>query len=92
MPDIPTIAESGFPEYRVLGWIGMVAPAGTSPEIMLRLQSNIAAAFNEDGTKAQLKKLGLTHVANTPAEFAKELDQERETWKRVISRLGLTLE
>jgi tripartite-type tricarboxylate transporter receptor subunit TctC len=92
LPNVPTIAESGFPEYRVLGWIGMVAPAGTSPEIMLRLQSNIAAAFNEDGTKAQLKNLGLTHVANTPAEFAKELEQERETWKRVISRLGLTLE
>ena len=40
----------------------------------------------------QLKKLDLTPVANTPAEFAKELAQERETWKGVIARLGLTLE
>ena len=71
----------------------MVAPAGISPEIMLRLQSNVAASFKEDATRTQLKNLGLiTHVADTPAEFAKELEQERETWKRVISRLGLTLE
>jgi tripartite-type tricarboxylate transporter receptor subunit TctC len=91
-PDVPTIAESGFPGYRVDGWIGMVAPAGTAPEIMQRLQSNVAAAFAEDATRAQLKHLDLTPVANTPAEFAKELEQERATWKGVIARLGLTLE
>jgi len=92
LPAVPTIAESGFPGYRVDGWIGMVAPAGTAPDIMLRLQSNVAAAFNEEATKAQLQKLDLTPVANTPAEFAKELDREREVWKGVIARLGLTLE
>jgi tripartite-type tricarboxylate transporter receptor subunit TctC len=91
-PDVPTIAESGFPGYRVDGWIGMVAPAGTSLDILQQLQSNVAAAFAEDATRAQLKKLDLTPVANTPAEFAKELAQERETWKGVIARLGLTLE
>jgi tripartite-type tricarboxylate transporter receptor subunit TctC len=91
-PNVPTIAESGFPGYRVDGWIGMVAPAGTPQEIMQQLQNNIAAAFAEPATREQLKKLDLTPVANTPAEFAKELDQERETWKRVITRLGLTLE
>ena len=70
----------------------MVAPAGTAPGILQQLQSNVAAAFAEDATRAQLKKLDLTPVANTPAEFAKELAQERETWKGVIARLGLTLE
>src|SRR5215475_7145031 len=88
-PDVPTIAESGFPGY---GWIGMVAPAGTAPDILQQLQSNVAAAFAEDATRAQLNKLDLTPVANTPADFAKELAQERETWKGVIARLGLTLE
>jgi tripartite-type tricarboxylate transporter receptor subunit TctC len=91
LPGVPTIAESGFPGYRVAGGIGMVAPAGTPSDIMLQLQSNIAAAFHEDATKAQLKNLGLVPVANTPAEFANELEHERKTWKRVISRLGLTL-
>jgi tripartite-type tricarboxylate transporter receptor subunit TctC len=91
-PDVPTIAESGFPGYRVEGWIGMVAPAGTPQEIMQEVQGNIAAAFAEPATREQLKKLDLTPVANTPAQFAKELGQERETWKQVISRLGLTLE
>ncbi len=70
----------------------MAAPAGTSPDIMLKLQSNIAAAFGEDATKAQLKPMGLIPVANTPAAFAAELDRERETWKRLIAKLGLTLE
>jgi tripartite-type tricarboxylate transporter receptor subunit TctC len=91
-PDIPTIAESGFPGYRVDGWIGMVAPTGTPPDIMLQVQESVAAAFREDATRARLKSLDLTPVANTPVEFAKELEQERETWKRVIARLGLTLE
>jgi tripartite-type tricarboxylate transporter receptor subunit TctC len=91
-PDIPTVAESGFPGYRVDGWIGMVAPTGTPPDIMLQVQENVAAAFREDATRARLKNLDLIPVANTPVEFAKELEQERETWKRVIARLGLTLE
>jgi tripartite-type tricarboxylate transporter receptor subunit TctC len=92
LPDVPTIAESGFPGYRVDGWMGMAAPAGTSPDIMLKLQSNIAAAFGEDATKAQLKPMGLIPVANTTAAFTAELDRERETWKRLIAKLGLTLE
>jgi tripartite-type tricarboxylate transporter receptor subunit TctC len=74
------------------GWIGMVAPTGTPPDIMLQVQENVAAAFREDATRARLKSLDLAPVANTPVEFAKELEQERETWKRVIARLGLTLE
>ena len=81
LPDVPTIAELGFPGYSVEGWIGMVAPAGIPPDIMLRLQNNIAAAFKEDATRTQLKNLDLAPVANTPIEFAKELEQERETWK-----------
>jgi tripartite-type tricarboxylate transporter receptor subunit TctC len=92
LPDVPTVAESGFPGYRVDGWIGMAAPAGTSPDILLKLQSNIAAAFGEDATKAQLKPMGLIPVANTPAAFAADLDRERETWKRLIAKLGLSLE
>ena len=52
--------------------------AGTPPDIMLRLQENIAAAFGDDGTKAQLKQMGLTPVANTPSDFARELEQERD--------------
>ena len=91
-PSVPTIAESGFPGYRVDGWIGMVAPAGTPSDVMQQLQSNVAAAFADDETKMKLKKLGLVPVTNRPATFAKELDQERETWKRVIAKLGLTLE
>jgi tripartite-type tricarboxylate transporter receptor subunit TctC len=91
-PDVPTVAEAGFPGYRVDGWIGMVAPAGTHPEVMLKLQSHIAAAFNEEVTKAQLTAMGLIPVANTPTAFAAELESERDTWKRVIAKLGLTLE
>lgn len=91
-PDIPTVAECGLPGYNVVGWIGMMVPAGTPPDIIQQLQSNIAAAFREDATMARLKNMELAAIMNTPAEFAKELGQERETWKRVIGRLGLTLE
>lgn len=92
LPDVPTVAESGFPGYRVDGWMGMAAPSGTPQEIVQKLQSAVAAAFAEDATRAQLKSIGLVPAANTPAAFAAELDRERETWKRVIAKLGLTLE
>jgi tripartite-type tricarboxylate transporter receptor subunit TctC len=92
MPDVPTIAESGFPGYRVLGWIGMMAPAGTPADVLTLLHANIAAVFKEDDLKAQLKTMGLTPVANAPNDFAQELEQERETWKRLIAKLGIILD
>ena len=92
LPDVPTIAESGFPGYHVLGWIGMMAPAGTPPAILSLLHSNIAASFKDDDAPAQLKKMGLMEIANSPADFTRELVEERERWKQVISTLGLTLD
>ena len=92
LPDVPTIAELGFPGYQVLGWIGMMAPAGTPSAILSLLHSNIAASFKDDDARAQLKKMGLMEIANSPADFTRELVEERERWKRVISTLGLTLD
>ena len=92
LPDVPTIAESGFPGYQVLGWIGMMAPAGTPSAILSSLHSNIAVSFKDDDARAQLKKMGLMVIANSPADFTRELVEERERWKRVISTLGLTLD
>ena len=89
---MPTIAESGFPGYQVLGWIGMMAPAGTPPGILSTLHSNIAASFKDDDARAPLKKMGLTVIANSPADFTRELVEERERWRQVISALGLTLD
>ena len=92
LPDVPTIAESGFPGYQVLGWIGMMAPAGTPSGILSSLHSNIAVSFKDDDARAQLKKMGLMVIANSPADFTRELVEERERWRRVISALGLTLD
>ncbi len=61
----------------MLGWIGMMAPAGTPSGILSSLHSNIAASFKDDDARAQLKKMGLMVIANSPADFTRELVSRR---------------
>ena len=92
MPHVPTIAESGFPGYQVRAWIGMMAPAGTPPPVLTFLHSNISASMKEADVQEQIKKMGMSAIANTPADFTNDLVEERARWKRVIDTLGLKLD
>jgi tripartite-type tricarboxylate transporter receptor subunit TctC len=69
-PDIPTVSEAGLPGFEVTSWYGVVAPAGTPPEIVERLSREIGKAVASADLQERLSKLGATPAASSPAEFA----------------------
>ena len=83
MPDVPTVAEAGVPGYEALQWYGLLAPAGTSVEIVIRLQAETAKALNAPDVKKRLADDGAESVGTTPAEFAKFIKDEIDKWSNV---------
>jgi tripartite-type tricarboxylate transporter receptor subunit TctC len=83
LPNVPTIAESGLPNYRALQWFGMVAPAGTPQPIVERLQKEIAAVLNTPAMQKRLEIEGADPVGNTAAEFGKVIKDEIAMWEGV---------
>jgi tripartite-type tricarboxylate transporter receptor subunit TctC len=92
LPDMPTLAESGVPGYNVTGWMGIMAPKGTSPEIVNLIQSNVADILSDAETKERLNQMFLQTIITTPAQFDAELTQERKQWQTLVQKLGLNLE
>lgn len=90
--DVPTVAESGYPDFHVESWVGMLAPAGTPSAIIGRLHTEVTAALNNADVKARLAEQGLQPIANTPAQFAQALSDEYAKWQRLISERNLSLE
>jgi len=84
MPEIPTIAEAGVPGFESSSWFGMLAPAGTPPEIVDKLNKEIVRIVNGAEMKQWLVREGADPVGNTPAEFVKHMAAETEKWARVI--------
>jgi tripartite-type tricarboxylate transporter receptor subunit TctC len=91
-PDIPTVAESGIPGYAIPGWVGLMAPKDTPPEIVDLLQAKLAIVLQDKETSDTLKSFDLDPLITTPAAFAKQLDDERHLWESTIQRLGLSLD
>ena len=89
LPDLPTIDESGLPGYEATNWWGILAPAGTPPEIVERLHRDAVAALQHPPVKQRYAQLGATVVASTPAELAVHLRAEMERWGPVIQAAGI---
>jgi tripartite-type tricarboxylate transporter receptor subunit TctC len=83
LPTIPTIAEAGVPNYEALQWYGLLAPAGTPPEIVTRLQVEIAQALRLPEVKNRLASDGAEPVGSAPAEFSQFIKDELEKWTNV---------
>jgi tripartite-type tricarboxylate transporter receptor subunit TctC len=86
LPDVPTIAESGYPGFEVSNWYAMVAPAGTPREIIARLNSELNAIIALPEVKERVAKLGNEAFGSTPEEFGQRLKRETETWPRVLAK------
>jgi tripartite-type tricarboxylate transporter receptor subunit TctC len=84
MPELPTMAESGFPGFDVTIWFALMAPAGTPATIIDKLHQAIVDSLAEDDVRKQLDLAGMAVVANTPAEFAAQMRAERQQWADVI--------
>jgi len=89
MPDVPTVAESGFPGYEALNWYGYLAPAKAPREIIDRLSRDIARALADPKVVAALNKTGVEPVAMTPAEFGRYIQREYDTWGKVVKEAGI---
>jgi tripartite-type tricarboxylate transporter receptor subunit TctC len=83
-PDIPTVGESGLPGFVNVGWFGLLAPAGTAKEIVDKVQRDSATILATDDTKQRLLAVGMTPVANNPAQFADAIRAESATWAKVV--------
>lgn len=90
-PDVPTLAERGFPKYDMDDWFGLFATAGTPPAIINRLQQAVAQAAKDPALGTTMTPLGATPVASSSPEFATWLTQQREVLDKVIREANITL-
>jgi len=88
LPDVPTFAESGLAGYESMGWFGFVAPAGTPPAMIARLNGAIVAALHEPAVFERIHLLGAEPMPGTPEEFGRFIRSEYEKWGKVIAESG----
>jgi tripartite-type tricarboxylate transporter receptor subunit TctC len=89
MPDVPTVAEAGFPGYEALNWYGFLAPKGTPREIVERLNREIVKALANQQVVAALHKTGTEPKSSSPEEFAAYIKREYDTWGKVVKEAGI---
>jgi len=89
LPDVPTMAEAGYPEVQVEDWLGFLAPAGTPKEIIALLHHEIVKITESPDIKERLAALGFAPVGNTPEEFAAQIRTELETRAKIIRDAGI---
>jgi tripartite-type tricarboxylate transporter receptor subunit TctC len=92
LPDVPTIAESGLAGYETSSWYGILAPAGTRPEIVRRLNDEIVKVLAQDDVRRALAQEGAEPVGNTPEEFAEFIRAEKQRLGTVVARGKVSLE
>jgi len=92
LPDVPTISEAGLRDYVVNNWYGVFVPAGTPPEIVARLNSDIGKALNSPDVKDRLLQSGLEVAPSSSAEFGLYVQAETRKWAQVIKDAGVKLD
>lgn len=91
-PDIPTIAESGYPGFEAVGWFGLVAPARAPRAIINRLNAETVKAANAPDVREKLTAIGFDVVTSTPEAFARYIQTEVVKWRQVAKQMGLKAE
>ena len=93
LPNVPTVAESGFPGFETSGWNGLFAPAGTPPEIIAKVNAIVNAYLKSDAGKAQIgRKLGMTLHGGTPEQLKAHLARETAKWGPIIKEAHITVQ
>jgi len=88
LPDVPTVMESGVPGYEAYVWMGLLAPKGTPPAIVERLNREVVAVLGEDTVKRYMANAGIEIVGSTSADFGMFYRAERDLWAKVIHDTG----
>jgi tripartite-type tricarboxylate transporter receptor subunit TctC len=93
LPDVPTIAESGYPDYRVSVWYGISAPAKLPDEIAQKISASLDKALNDDTFRASLERIGFPVFRPRSAAAIKQfIDADRARWSGVIKAMNITLD
>lgn len=87
-PNVPTVHESGVPNYEVTGWYGLFVPAGTPPDIINRLHGEAVKAIRQPDVQERLTQQGAELVGNTPQQFAAYVKAETAKWAKVVKASG----
>lgn len=91
-PDIPTIAESGYPTFNIYIWYGFVAPTGTPPEIVSRLNQELARILANRENAADLEKKGFAVSASSPSQLNDFIKSDAETWRALVKETNMPLQ
>jgi tripartite-type tricarboxylate transporter receptor subunit TctC len=90
-PELPTMAESGFPGFEAVPWFGLLAPSGTPQDVIDKLHDETVKALALPEVRKKFDELGLEPIGNTPAEFAAVIKKETPEWAKVIKDAGIKL-
>jgi tripartite-type tricarboxylate transporter receptor subunit TctC len=93
LPDVPTLAESGYPDYRVSVWYGVAAPAKVPDEVAQKISASLERALNDEAFRAVLDRAGFPPLHPRNAEAIKTfIDADRAGWSAVIKKLNISLD
>jgi tripartite-type tricarboxylate transporter receptor subunit TctC len=92
LPDLPAIAESGYPGFEALAWNGIMVPAATPKPVIARLNAEINAILKDADVAAKMNAQGFALIGGTPEDFGNLIRRETETWAPVIRKLGLKVD
>jgi tripartite-type tricarboxylate transporter receptor subunit TctC len=93
LPDVPTLAEAGYPDYRVSVWYGVAASASIPDEAVQKISVSLARGLNDDAFRASLDKAGFPPLpAKNQAEIKQFIDADRTRWSGVVKQLNISLD
>lgn len=92
LPDVPTVAESGYPGFAAVQWYGLFAPAGTPKDVVARINRDTIRALRDPGVAERLASEGAEPVGDTPEQFGAFVKSEIELWGKVIRESGAKVE
>jgi tripartite-type tricarboxylate transporter receptor subunit TctC len=92
MPNVPTVAEQGVKDFEVVGWFGMLAPAGTPAPVVARLNREVSAILQQPDVRERLTGLGLEIGGGTPEEFQKLIEGDAQRYGDAIRRMGIKVD
>ena len=88
-PDVPTVAECGFPGFDVVSWFGLVAPAGTPQHIVAKLHADALKILAMLDVQERLAGMGAVGAGNTPREFSEQMASEIGRWRKLVNSVGI---
>ena len=92
LPDLPAIAESGYPGFEALAWNGLMVPAGTPRPVIDRINAEVNGVFRMPDVLQKMNGLGFDLIGGSPDDFARLLRTEQERWAPVVKRLGIKVD